>query len=139
MSESSGKLTADDRAEITELFAKYAWAGDTGDVDAYVSLFTEDGLFDGGPSFTIAMGFDPPAERMLYVAIGDTIVKVRYSDRMEVNRHTVDGLVLQTPQLRVDSAGRLWQGTEDGLVVFDTAGFNGFTEVARVICFRKDL
>lgn len=41
------KLTADDRAEIVELFARYAWAGDTGDVDGYVSLFTEDGIFDG--------------------------------------------------------------------------------------------
>lgn len=41
------KLTADDRAEITELFARYAWAGDTGDFDAYVSLFTADGVFDG--------------------------------------------------------------------------------------------
>ena len=30
------KLTADDRAEINELFGKYAWAGDTGDVEGYV-------------------------------------------------------------------------------------------------------
>ena len=41
------KLTADDRAEINELFGKYAWAGDTGDVAGYVGLFTEDGVFDG--------------------------------------------------------------------------------------------
>ena len=41
------KLTADDRAEINELFGKYAWAGDTGDVEGYVALFTEDGVFDG--------------------------------------------------------------------------------------------
>jgi uncharacterized protein (TIGR02246 family) len=40
-------LTAEDRAEITELFARYAWAGDTGDVEAYVDLFTDNGVFDG--------------------------------------------------------------------------------------------
>lgn len=41
------KLSADDRAEIVELFARYAWAGDTGDVESYVALFTPDGVFDG--------------------------------------------------------------------------------------------
>ena len=46
-----GKITADDRAEIIELFARYAWAGDTGNVDEYVGLFTPDGLFDGVMGF----------------------------------------------------------------------------------------
>lgn len=40
-------LTADDRAEITELIARYAWAADTGDIDGYAALFTADGVFDG--------------------------------------------------------------------------------------------
>ncbi|MTD57585.1 nuclear transport factor 2 family protein [Amycolatopsis pithecellobii] len=40
-------VSAQDRAEITELFARYAWAGDTGSFDEYVALFTEDGVFDG--------------------------------------------------------------------------------------------
>lgn len=43
----ASKLTADDRAEIVELFAQYAWAADTCDVESYVSLFTPDGVFDG--------------------------------------------------------------------------------------------
>ena len=47
MSSEATRLTADDRAEITELFARYAWTGDTGDIDGYVGLFTEDGVFDG--------------------------------------------------------------------------------------------
>lgn len=32
-----------DRTEIYELYALYSWALDTGDTDAYVALFTEDG------------------------------------------------------------------------------------------------
>ncbi len=32
-----------DRTEIYELYARYSWALDTGDTDAYVALFTEDG------------------------------------------------------------------------------------------------
>ncbi len=31
-----------DRVEIYELYARYSWALDTGDTDAYVALFTED-------------------------------------------------------------------------------------------------
>ena len=31
-----------DRAEIQELYARYCWALDTGDTDAYVAMFTED-------------------------------------------------------------------------------------------------
>jgi len=34
---------AKDRFEIFELYARYSWALDTGDTDAYVALFTEDG------------------------------------------------------------------------------------------------
>lgn len=33
-------LTADDRLAIFELMARYAWAIDTGDVEAYVACFT---------------------------------------------------------------------------------------------------
>ncbi|MGH8220470.1 MAG: nuclear transport factor 2 family protein [Steroidobacteraceae bacterium] len=35
--------SAQDRTEIVELYARYSWALDTGDTDAYVALFTEDG------------------------------------------------------------------------------------------------
>ncbi len=36
-----------DRAAIVELFARYAWAFDTGDADVFVTLFTPNGVFDG--------------------------------------------------------------------------------------------
>lgn len=34
--------SAQDRVEIYELYARYSWALDTGDTDAYVALFTAD-------------------------------------------------------------------------------------------------
>ena len=34
--------SAQDRTEIYELYARYSWALDTGDTDAYVELFTPD-------------------------------------------------------------------------------------------------
>jgi hypothetical protein len=38
----SGPLTAADRLDIMELYARYAWAIDSGDVDAYVGNFVPD-------------------------------------------------------------------------------------------------
>jgi hypothetical protein len=35
-------LSAQDRTEITELYARYSWALDTGDTEGYLALFTED-------------------------------------------------------------------------------------------------
>ena len=42
------ELSVEDRLEILELFARYSWAFDTGDADAYASVFTEDGVMEGG-------------------------------------------------------------------------------------------
>jgi SnoaL-like domain len=48
------KLTAEDRWDIMDLFARYAWAVDTGDVESFVRQFApgasiqeEDELFEG--------------------------------------------------------------------------------------------
>ncbi len=38
------RMTAEDRLDIFDLFARYAWAYDCGDADAYAAVFTEDGL-----------------------------------------------------------------------------------------------
>jgi hypothetical protein len=43
-----GPLTAEDRFAILELYARYAWAMDSGNVDAYVSLFRPDCILDLG-------------------------------------------------------------------------------------------
>ena len=47
MSRSSpAKLTAEDRLDIIELFAKYSWAIDLADPELAVSCFADDGYFD---------------------------------------------------------------------------------------------
>jgi SnoaL-like domain len=46
MSESNAKLSVEDRLDIMELFAKYAWGIDTGNLDAVVATFAEDGYLD---------------------------------------------------------------------------------------------
>lgn len=40
------KLTADDYIEITQLYAKYNHAIDSGDADAWAATFTPDGVFN---------------------------------------------------------------------------------------------
>jgi uncharacterized protein (TIGR02246 family) len=41
------RLNPQDRLEIEDLFAAYVWAYDCGDVDAFLSLFTDDALVVG--------------------------------------------------------------------------------------------
>jgi uncharacterized protein (TIGR02246 family) len=43
----SSSLTLADRLEIQELIARYCWALDTRDGDAYAATFVPDGVFDG--------------------------------------------------------------------------------------------
>jgi hypothetical protein len=46
MPDAGSKLSVEDRLDIQELFAKYCWALDLGDADAFVNCFTEDGVFN---------------------------------------------------------------------------------------------
>src|SRR3984893_11244433 len=39
-------LSPEDRLAVIELYARNAWAFDTGDVDAFVATFTPDGVLD---------------------------------------------------------------------------------------------
>ena len=41
-----GSLTTQDYIDIQQLYAKYNWAIDAGDTDAYVALYTADGSFN---------------------------------------------------------------------------------------------
>ncbi len=43
------KITAEDRFDLQDLIARYAWALDTGDVEAYLDCFTEDGWIEHHP------------------------------------------------------------------------------------------
>jgi len=46
MAQTQSKLSVEDRLDIIELFAKYAWAIDLADKDLALSCFAEDGFFD---------------------------------------------------------------------------------------------
>jgi 3-phenylpropionate/cinnamic acid dioxygenase small subunit len=45
----NAKVPLEDRAEIEELIARYAWALDTGDFDGYAACFAEDGWIEHPP------------------------------------------------------------------------------------------
>ncbi len=49
----TGAVSADDRLAITELFARYGWRFDSGDVEGFTALFTPDAAYelDGGRRF----------------------------------------------------------------------------------------
>lgn len=46
MSDSTVKFSVEDRLDIMELFAKYAWGINTGDIEAVLGCFAEDGYLD---------------------------------------------------------------------------------------------
>lgn len=46
---SKAKVSIEDRLELQDLIARYAWALDTGDVDGYVECFFEDGWIEHHP------------------------------------------------------------------------------------------
>lgn len=39
-------ISVEDRVDLLELYARYAWAYDQGDADGYAALFAEDGRFE---------------------------------------------------------------------------------------------
>ncbi|MGE0304234.1 MAG: nuclear transport factor 2 family protein [Acidimicrobiia bacterium] len=53
MTEPATRLSADDRLEIIDLLARYSWAFDTRDGEAYARTFTDDGVMQG-PVTTVA-------------------------------------------------------------------------------------
>ena len=59
----TGAITAEDRLAITELFARYAWCFDSGDVEGFAALFTSAARYelDGGRRFVGHANFQPIA------------------------------------------------------------------------------
>lgn len=50
------RLSVEDRLDLQELMAKYAWGLDTGDLDALQGLFLETGCLDHPPPFGLYNG-----------------------------------------------------------------------------------
>lgn len=74
-----GPLTADDRLEILELYARYSWAMDIGDKEAMRSVFLENAKFthDGGV-------FEGP-----FVA-ADSMIDIHFNIDVGVQHHAVN-------------------------------------------------
>ncbi|MBO0682158.1 MAG: nuclear transport factor 2 family protein [Candidatus Dormibacteraeota bacterium] len=49
ITDQSSKLSVEDRLDIQELLARYAWALNSGDADGVVACFTEDGYLEHQP------------------------------------------------------------------------------------------
>ncbi len=98
----SGELTTEDRRELTELLARYAWAFDTRDGEAYAALFTEDGMLQG-PRTTIA-GRD---------ALRDWAANYD----LTISRHISSNVVIEgdATQATVKSYLMSWTIDEDGI------------------------
>lgn len=88
------------------------------------------GAIDLSDGFTIAPAIEPDGKRFIYLGspAEAIIYKIDVATKAIVNQHEFESLY--DPQLRVDSRGRLYVGTNnDGLRVFTTAGPSGFTEI----------
>lgn len=70
-------LSADDRLEIQQLMAEYAFCDDTGDAERWASLFTAEGTFVG-------LGKAPVVGR----AALEAFARKRWDDKPEVRRRT---------------------------------------------------
>ena len=86
------------------------------------------GLFDKQGGVHLGSG-TIANDGFVFVAQKNTIFKIRVSDKVVVNQHVEPGNWFDAPQLRVDSTGRLWFGTNSGLTVYDTAGNAGFKKL----------
>lgn len=114
----SGAMTADDRLAIMDLFARYAWACDTGDVETFLTLFVPDavyGLSDGrykGPG-EIRSAFEKFTGRPEYPG----------------RQHHVSEIVMRGNAIRCEatSYASATQQKPDGTVAFVFAG--SYTDV----------
>jgi hypothetical protein len=87
------------------------------------------GLFDTEPDFYLTASKEGDDE-YVFVASGSKILKIKQVDQSVVNTHTLATKLAHSPGLRTDSQGRLWLGDPERLIVYDTKGVSGFSEVA---------
>jgi hypothetical protein len=86
------ELTAADRLEIQELFARYAWSLDTGDEAGFVDCFTREGVL-------VWEVFATPGHWRGHAALGRFIGYFRSRPETAGRQHHVSNLVLTaTPQ-----------------------------------------
>jgi SnoaL-like protein len=86
--------SVEDRLAIMELYARYSWALDTGDTDAYVALFTRDGEAEETQTGHVARGHEE---------IRGIVAFYHDDPAFPGHQHRIDSLVLDPdPQGRPD-------------------------------------
>lgn len=123
MVETLTRLSADDRCEIEQLMARYAFCDDNGDAEQWASLFTEDGQFTG-------LGKQPVVGRAALLEFAQK----RWLEKPEVRKRTHwvsnivitptdDGATAESYQMTIDRGA-------DGLRV---KGVTGKSDVLRKV------
>jgi len=101
-----GPLTTEDRQRISELFARYGWCFDSGDVAGFVALFTSDATYelDRGRRF---VGSEQ---------IGGYLAQASASDWFAGRQHHVDQIIIEgtTTQASARSYCTVTQRLNDG-------------------------
>ncbi len=89
----SAAISAEDRLAITELFARYAWCFDSGDVEGFAALFTPAARYelDGGRRF---VGHEQIASYLAQAAV---------SSWFPGRQHHVDQIVIDGTADRADA------------------------------------
>ena len=92
-SDPAGPLTTEDRQRIVELFARYGWCFDSGDVAGFVALFTPDAAYelDRGRRFV------GPEE------IGGYLRQASASDWFPGRQHHVDQIIIEGTTTRASA------------------------------------
>ena len=99
-------LTTEDRQQIVELFARYGWCFDSGDVNSFVALFTPDATYelDRGRRF---VGSEQ---------IGGYLAQASASDWFPGRQHHVDQIIIDgsTTRATARSYCTVTQRLDDG-------------------------
>ena len=88
--DATGALTTEDRQQIVELFARYGWCFDSGDVSGFVALFTPDATYE----------LDRSRRFVGSAQIGAYLAQASASDWFPGRQHHVDQIVVEGTTMR---------------------------------------
>ena len=82
-------MSAEDRLDIFDLFARYSWAYDCGEADAYAAVFTADGVLEDGQDLkAVGTAQNRDAIQQFFTLRGPNVWQHHNAQlRMEANGH----------------------------------------------------
>jgi 3-phenylpropionate/cinnamic acid dioxygenase small subunit len=116
-------ISVQDRLEITELYARNAWAFDTGDVEAFVATFAEDAILDlasrheGHPKIRRlvqdAARYDPWLPYSQHI-VSDVLIEPEADQRVRVRAYVTR--IHRLPGRSRNNCQVVWAGYEEDVV-----------------------